>query len=314
MNFVNTKKPFTYGELKACVKELVSAYDFLDLFSLGHSVLKKELFCIKWGIGETKIFLNGAHHGTEWITAMLLVYFIGEISDAYAFKNELDGIDISALYKNVSFYICPMVNPDGVNLSICGLTDDIPPILKEKLVLYNSGSNDFIGKWQANINGVDLNHNYNADFYKGKLAEKELGINGPSPTRFSGESPESEPETLAIAKFTEMLMPSLAIAYHTQGRQVFYDFNGKADFKAKQIAKKVALLLNYSLDEPSGMASFSGYKDWVLEKLGIPAVTIEAGLGKNPLPLRDFDNIYAENRKMLVRLFTDCLQNICCNY
>ena len=39
----------------------------------------------------------------------------------------------------------------------------------------------------------------------------------------------------------------------------------------------------------------AGYWDWVLLELGIPAYTIEAGSGKNPLPLENLPQLYQEN-------------------
>ena len=310
MTIVNKKAPFTYGMLKKSLTELLQNYPFLDLFSLGQSHLKRELYCVRFGKGKTKIFLNGAHHGCEWITALMLTYFLEEISKGYVLKSKIDDIDIFTLYKNVSFYICPMVNPDGVNLAILGLTDDIPKKIQEKLILYNNNSRDFIGSWQANIKGVDLNHNYDAGFSLGKEMEKKLSIFRPSPTRFSGKCPESEPEVLALVKFTRKICPDIAIAYHTQGEEIYYDFCGKEPKISKEIGEKMANLTGYKLSKPEGMASYSGYKDWVISALVLPAFTVEAGLGKNPLPLCDFDDLYYKNRKMLLRLFTDCLQNI----
>lgn len=309
MPIVNKNEPFTFYMLKKNLAELSQSYPFLEVFPLGKSCLMHELYCIRWGEGKTKIFINGAHHGLEWITALLLTYFVEELSEFYTKDKISDGVDIKKLYKNVSYYICPMVNPDGVNLAICGLTREIPPKIREKLLLYNNNSTNFSDKWQANIRGVDLNHNYDACFYEGKEEEKRLNIFRPSATRFSGRKPESEPESHAIAEFTRKLRPDIAIAYHTQGREIYYSFCEKEPKEAKKIGEKMAQLSGYKLSEPEGMASFSGYKDWVIDKLGIPAYTIEAGFGKNPLPLSDFDKIYAENRKMLVRLFTDCLQN-----
>ena len=58
----------------------------------------------------------------------------------------------------------------------------------------------------------------------------------------------------------------------------------------------------YTLDQTEGMASCSGYKDWVIGELYVPAFTIEVGLGENPLPLSQFDKIYKDNLPMLLYL------------
>lgn len=306
MPIVNRNSEFTHVCLDEAVHKIAKKYPFCDLFSLGKSVLGRDLFCIKAGYGKKRIFLCGAHHGLEWITSLFLTAFCEDICDFYAKNKVSDGVRICDLFKKVTFYICPMVNPDGVNLAICGLTPDIPKNICQKLLIYNKNSYEFKNKWQANIRGIDLNHNYNAGFWEGKSAEKEMGITIPGPTRFSGMYPESEPEVRAIVKFTKILKPDIAIAYHTQGEEIYYNYQNKASEKAKEIAKKMASLSGYTLSSPEGMASFSGYKDWVISALSIPAYTIEAGKGKNPLPLSEFSTVYDKNRRMLVKLFTDC--------
>ena len=306
MSIVNKNIEFTHKRLDEAVQKISKKYPFTDLFSLGKSVLGRELWCIKAGHGEIRIFICGAHHGLEWITSLFLAVFTEDLCDCYTKNKTIEGVNISDLFKKVTFYLCPMVNPDGVNLAICGLTQDIPKRISQKLLIYNKNSCNFKDNWQANIRGIDLNHNYNAGFWEGKAAEKELNIHIPGPTRFSGMYPESEPEVQAIVKFTKILKPDIAISYHTQGEEIYYDFQRKASKEAKKIGEKMAKLTGYTLSSPEGIASFSGYKDWVISALGIPAYTIEAGKGKNPLPLSEFNSIYDKNRRMLVKLFTEC--------
>jgi g-D-glutamyl-meso-diaminopimelate peptidase len=40
--------------------------------------------------------------------------------------------------------------------------------------------------------------------------------------------------------------------------------------------------------------SHAGYKDWFIQEFRKPGFTIELGLGVNPLPLSQFDEIYSE--------------------
>lgn len=67
------------------------------------------------------------------------------------------------------------------------------------------------------------------------------------------------------------------------------------------LAECFSRVSGYSVSKPSGIASYGGYKDWVISKLGIPAFTIECGKGENPLPPCDFDKIY---KKVLPILLT----------
>ena len=45
---------------------------------------------------------------------------------------------------------------------------------------------------------------------------------------------------------------------------------------------------------------FAGYKDWFLQQYQRPGYTIEAGIGQNPLPISQFDEIYNANLGILV--------------
>ena len=43
-----------------------------------------------------------------------------------------------------------------------------------------------------------------------------------------------------------------------------------------------------------------GYKDWFIQTYNRPGYTIEAGLGENPLPITQFDEIYKNNLGILI--------------
>jgi len=47
-------------------------------------------------------------------------------------------------------------------------------------------------------------------------------------------------------------------------------------------------------------SSFAGYKDWFIQNYTKPGFTIESGLGENPLPISQFDEIYRDNIGILV--------------
>ena len=306
MNIISTSSAYSYSVLNDDLKKLLSEYSFLEKIKIGNSVLGKELFCIKLGDGDKKVFINASHHGKEWITSMLVMCMLEKLCFLYVNKNSIYSFDIEKICKATSLYICPMVNPDGVDLSINGLTEDIPPITKTRLISYNNNSKDFIGKWQANANGVDLNHNYDAGFSKGKALEAKEGIFTPGPTRFSGHHPFSEPETLALSAFTKSLMPDVTVSYHAQGEEIYYDYEGLAPQLSKKMAFDMAQISGYKACEPEGMASFSGYKDWAIEKLHIPSFTIEVGKGENPLPICQFEEIFLRNFPMLLYLMNKC--------
>ncbi|MDP4132893.1 MAG: M14 family metallopeptidase [Bacillota bacterium] len=298
MDVVDTNISYTYDILERDLLGLKARYPFLEIGVAGSSVLGKNLYYIKLGSGPNQVFYNGSHHALEWITSPLLMKFIENFSKAYTLGQNIGGYNPRQIWNQSSIYIIPMVNPDGVDLVLNGLNPTNP--YYKDLIRWNKGSTDFSTDWQANNRGVDLNHNYNAAWQQSKDAEATYGITGPGPTRYSGPAPESEPETKAIVNFTRNHNFRLVLAYHTQGQVIYWDFMNMAPPEAKIIGETLARISGYSLDVSTGIASYAGYKDWFIQEYRRPGYTIEAGLGKNPLPISQFDTIYAQNLGVLL--------------
>ncbi|WP_129600834.1 M14 family metallopeptidase [Anaerophilus nitritogenes] len=298
IDVVDTNIDYTYEILERDILGLKARYPFLEVGVAGKSVLGKNLYYIKIGNGPNQVFYNGAHHSLEWITSPLLMKFIENFSKAYIKNQKIRTYDVRDIWEKSTIYILPMVNPDGVNLVLNGLDPNNP--YYEKLIQWNNGSTDFSRNWQANIRGVDLNHNYNALWEISKEMEPAYGVYGPGPTRYGGAYPESEPESKAVADFTRNHNFRLVLAYHTQGEVIYWNFENMAPPIAKEIGELFSKVSGYDLDETYGIASYAGYKDWFIQDYKRPGYTIEAGKGVNPLPIEQFTRIYEENEEILL--------------
>ncbi|MCB2359554.1 M14 family metallopeptidase [Clostridium estertheticum] len=298
LDVVYTNIDYTYEIMKKDLEGLKARYPFIEVESAGRSELGKELYYVKLGNGPNKVFYNGAHHAIEWITSVLLMKFIENFAKAYAMDQDIEGYNVRDIFRTSTIYVMPMVNPDGVDLVLNGLEKSNP--YYNDLIKWNNGSLDFSENWSANIRGVDLNHNYDAMWQESKNAEASYGIYGPGPTRYSGTSPESESESKAVANFTRSNNFRLVIAYHTQGELIYWNFQNLASSEAKAIAIIFSQLSGYDLGETTGITSYAGYKDWFIGKFRRPGYTIEVGLGKNPLPISQFNKIYSDNIKVLL--------------
>lgn len=250
-----TKNFFTFDEFFSDLKQFREKNRHFPVFSIGKSIEDRDIYAIKLGCGTKRIFLSGAYHGCESITAKILFRFLCELS-----QKPLSG--------NVSVYFVPMVNPDGIEIASTGKF------------------------WQANARGVDINHNFDALWTLSKKSEEAYGITEPGPTRFGGEYPESEPETKAIADFTRQNNFDTVAAIHSQGEVIYYDFCGNVPPGTYEYLDRFEAVSRYKRAIPEGIASFGGFKDWFIKKYRRPAFTIEAGLGENPLPMSEFDDIY----------------------
>ena len=126
-----------------------------------------------------------------------------------------------------------------------------------------------------------------------------MGITTFAPTRFSGEKPESEPETNALCAYFRFFPPRALITLHTQGKEIYYTSAGKCPKGAKNAAYKIAALTGYTPSVPKGAAAYGGLTDFLIQKLGVPSFTVECGKGQNPLPPEDLYEMYAELRYAL---------------
>ena len=235
--------------------------------------------CVRLGRGGRAAIFVGSHHGMEHITANVLLGFA------------LDAL-LGDVPVNNEIFIVPMLNIDGCAIA----RGDALPISPEKYDLAH------FPRWQANARGIDLNHNYPAGFDTCKAAERALGVTSPSRARYGGELPLSEPETAALGRLTRALAPRLSscVALHTQGEEIYFDYGGKIPRGARPLAERMALVSGYRLSRPTEeVASHAGYKDWVIEELGVPAFTVECGRGENPLPPENFPEIYKKVRPIL---------------
>ena len=112
--------------------------------------------------------------------------------------------------------------------------------------------------------------------------------------------PLTEPEALAIYNFTLANNFRLTISYHTQGEEIYWQFQNYATMEGFEIGRSFASVSGYSLAGVPYNSSFAGYKDWFLQYYRRPGYTIEAGSGENPLPLSQFEKIYNDNIGILV--------------
>lgn len=287
-----------HREVMETAEYLSKRYPFLAIRSLGRSFMGQDipLFVLGDEQASRSILYVGAHHGMEWITSAILLRFIHEYCVYYREERTIFGETMGSRFSSCTLYVVPMLNPDGCDLAVHGLAEDHP--LREELLLMNGGSRDF-SHWQANARGVDLNHNYDAGFEDYRYIEAERNIR-PGPTLYSGETPESEPESGSLANFLRF-NPDIrwVMSLHTQGEEIYYTSGDRTAPRSKEIARILSRLSSYRLSTPTGTACYGGLTDWCIRELSRPSFTVECGLGVNPLPIGDFFHIYMSVREML---------------
>ena len=113
---VNTKVSYSSNILNNNINSLLKKFPFLQKEVIGYSVLGKPIYSLKIGTGKKEIFISGAFHANEWIVSPVLMKFLEELCITFSTNSTIYGYSTSYLLNNVTYYICPMVNPDGVDL------------------------------------------------------------------------------------------------------------------------------------------------------------------------------------------------------
>lgn len=280
---------YDYNRCMSETEEFCKRVNGAEMFSIGESVMEKKIYCIKYGDGSKKLFVNGAHHGLEYITSAFLMRFLREFAQAVENGEDMLGYDVKPLKEGVGLYVVPMVNPDGVDIAVNGL--DITNRYHRRLISI-VGIHSFNKVWQANANGVDINHNYDA---KWSVVERSAG-----PTKYSGPYAESEPETKAVCEFVRSMDFDMLMAFHSQGGEIYYDFDGLREVADRQTAEKLSRASGYPVRTPEGSAAFGGCKDWFIKEFGKSGFTVEMGHGKNPLPLERMNEFFADNARIIL--------------
>lgn len=244
--------------------------DLVDVFSIGKSVLGKDIWCIRiTNVNNTEIkpscLIDGCIHGSEWESGEACLY----LAD-YLLVNFGKNSTISNILNNTEVYIVPLVNPDG----------------RQK----NERWND---------NGVDLNRNF--DIYFGKIRGRCLRfgkifgrikipyIRFPRlKTWFSncGRRAFSEPETQAMRDLMESINSrdfSFYVNCHTAVHSVGASwFTFKPPFEMTQQEKIViGHILNW-VEDNTEYETFRGelksggiINDWCFKEFRIPSFGFE---------------------------------------
>lgn len=295
-----TAQPMSAALCQRAILTLTEQYPFITSRVLTTTAFGRPVQMLQLGRGERKALYTAAFHGNEWITATVMLKFVQELAQALQQGRRIYGVDSANVFDAATLYLVPLVNPDGVDLVTGAAGPGSPEYETAQLIAQDFPQIPFPQGWKANAMGVDLNLQFPAMWEAAKEIKFAQGYNRPAPRDYVGRAPLSQRESFALARLALGLQPDMVLAYHTQGREIYWQFQGQAAPSAQRYAQEFARLSGYSMAQVPYQSGFAGFKDWIIQDFQVPAFTIEAGSGENPLDLGQFDEIYRENLGILV--------------
>ena len=304
MNIVNTTEPITAQRCNEMILQITQTYPFCRSELLTATAFQRPIRTLVIGNGPRKVIYTAAHHANEWITALVLLKFAEELAREIRDGGTISGVDAQQIADTATIYMIPMVNPDGVDLVVGAIQPGQLQYERAQRLAEYYPQIPFPDGWKADLLGVDLNLQYPAGWLQAREIKFSQGYTRPGPRDYVGRAPLTQVEARALAGYTEVIDPELVLAYHTQGNVIYWQFQNYQIPGARELAEEFARLSGYALEDVPYNSSFAGYKDWFIQYFRRPGFTIEVGEGVNPLPLSQFDRIYADNTGILVAAAT----------
>ena len=296
---VSEQVPYTSLLNEAVVDGLKIRYPFIETGSIGNTVMGKRIPYIMIGDGNTQVFYNASFHANESITTPVLLKFAEEYAKAYQNGTDLYDVPARDLFHTYQLFLVPMVNPDGVDL-VNGLLVNGSYYRQAREIAMQYPQIPFPAGWKSNIDGIDLNLQFPAGWENARAIKAAQGYTSPAPRDYVGEAPLTAPESTAVYEFTREHNFSLILAYHTQGRVIYWRYLDYEPKDSYRIARYFGEVSGYAVEETPTESGYAGYKDWFIQDYNRPGYTIEAGEGENPLPMTQFPQIYQENSGILL--------------
>lgn len=176
-------------------------------------------------------------------------------------------------FQQFTFYIVPLLNPDGYEISLEGFDAIRTPEYRLNAIASGIPAKE----WKANARGIDLNRNFPSVTWRPK---------------FPGDEPGSEKETQALM-YLFSVIPALGyLDFHSRGKAIYHakaQMSPEYNERQKRIAMRLQEVTGYDLmppeDEIEAMDSGGNTVHYFSETYHKPAITIETVTDLEPFPL-----------------------------
>lgn len=289
MHIFTRTHPYTYEQMiqdMEDISRLATPFTRLDIIGSTQGGRPIPSLLIGNPHGKKHFLIQGAIHGREYMTTRLIM---AQAQILLRLKNQMPNI-----FSSVCFHLLPMMNPDGVRISQQErLPTALLPVYLKDTCCSAQPSKIYARQWKANGQGIDLNRNFPAGW-------DELGGPAhPSKADYKGSFPLCAVESRSLASYVQTYPFCSTISYHESGSEIYYKYGTHKDIihKSRLLAEKISGVSGYPVTTSLSLAA-GGFKDWAMEALCLPSVTIEIGQGPAPLDFHEFEEIFNRNQNV----------------
>lgn len=295
---------YSYDQMVHDLFNLAARYPGkMTLQAIGQSLDGRAIYNVIVGNPEaqTRILVQGAIHGREYIVTPLIMQQIESMLSGYD-SGMYRGQKLSDLLSSASVHFVPMVNPDGVTLSQQGEAGIRSAELRQSIqTAYAMDLADgkttleygeYLKRWKSNGRGVDLNYNFDADW-----ETINSSLTHVSYATYRGPELLSEPESQTMFRLASAYPYAATVSYHAMGNVIYWDTReNKKTEESYALASAVASVTGYTVQANQGVG---GFKDWhQRSELAAPGITIEVGRTACPVEFSEYQEIWQQNKEV----------------
>ncbi|KRZ20981.1 Carboxypeptidase B [Trichinella pseudospiralis] len=254
----------SYNEIQNYMRNLEKQYPHIaKVHTIGYTHENREINLLQIGrfySSQPAIWIDAGIHAREWIAPSTALYIINYLVTRYDYDTE-----VQKYVNGLTWYILPVVNPDGYEFSRSSLNPRVRLWRKNR-----SPANCQPFKNSFCCRGVDLNRNFDFKW------NQQGGSQDPCQETYSGRSAFSEPETQAIERFILQRANQLGafLTLHSYSQIWMYPYGNQRYSYPKDVhdLREVALAACQSLYNVYGTRyhpASGGSEDWAKAVAGI---------------------------------------------
>ncbi|MEG2396595.1 MAG: M14 family zinc carboxypeptidase [Oscillospiraceae bacterium] len=282
---------FCYDINRKLLYNLKNRYPFAEFSVIGRSWAGRGIFSMSIGEGDECVLFLGGMRGQDGASSLVLYRLFEKICSSMTSGDELSGIRIKPLLKGKKLVFIPCVNPDSIEIRTVGasgagcyrgLTD-------------RAAGGDY-SKWNSNARGVDITYNFDYNHKPiifGNYDKKPM----PSPFCYAGPSPESEPETKALANICERMNFKQAFLLGCDEEKIVW--SGELE-RSQRIAKVLSSVNGFVAQKMDGYEGAGSFYSWFTSEFNRSAFEIQIGKTKRSISESEFEILYNKVEELLV--------------